>query len=217
MNLEIENWGLYLITEEILSAGRSSLEVVKEAAAAGVDAVQLREKSLSLRERLSLGKALKKITLKYDIPLIINDRVDLVLALDADGVHLGQDDLPLKEARQILGPDKIIGITAIRDAELKEAEVNGADYLGIGSVFKSSSKTVGSHKEGIGLKGIKSVRAKTKLPITAIGGIKIDNAAEVIKAGADSAAVISALTEADNIREAVKRLKKAVERAEEVG
>lgn len=124
----MRNWDLYLITEESLSAGRKTIEVVKEAALAGVDVIQLREKNLSLRERFQLGKEIKKICQKYNIDFIVNDRVDLALALDADGVHLGQSDLPLRSARKILGADKIIGLSAWRDEQITKAEADGADY-----------------------------------------------------------------------------------------
>ncbi|RQD78724.1 MAG: thiamine phosphate synthase, partial [Halanaerobium sp. MSAO_Bac5] len=147
------NWELYLITEEKLSQGRKSLEVVKKAVAGGVDAVQLREKNLSLRERYKLGIKLRHFTAARGVKLIVNDRVDLALALNADGVHLGQADLPLKEARAILGSDKIIGITATDLKAIKKAEAEGADYLGVGSVFKSNSKEVDSFKAGIGIQG----------------------------------------------------------------
>jgi thiamine-phosphate pyrophosphorylase len=194
------NWDLYLITEESLSAGIKSIEVVKEAAAAGVDVIQLREKNLSLREKFSLGKEIKKICRRYNIDFIVNDRVDLALALDADGVHLGQSDLPLRSARKILGPDKIIGLTAWRKEEIIAAEADGADYLGVGSIFKTNSKKLSSDKNGIGLKRINEISKNTKLSIVAIGGINKQNAAQVIKNGADTISVITAITRADKIR-----------------
>ena len=207
------NWELYLITEQKISQGRTSLEIAKKAVAGGVDAVQLRDKSLSLRERYSLGLKLREFTAARGVKLIINDRVDLALALDADGVHLGQDDLPLKEARAILGPDKIIGITATELKAAKKAEKEGADYLGVGSVFKSNSKKVAAFKAGIGIEGIKRLRKAISLPITAIGGIKESNAFEVVKAGADSIAVISALSRAEDIEKTAQNLKHLIEQA----
>ncbi|ADQ14166.1 thiamine phosphate synthase [Halanaerobium hydrogeniformans] len=207
------NWSLYLITEENLSQGRTSLEVVKKAVAGGVDAVQLRDKSLSVRERYSLGLKLKEFTASRGVKLIINDRVDLAQALDADGVHLGQDDLPLKEARAILGPDKIIGITATELKAAQKAEKEGADYLGVGSVFKSNSKKVAAFKAGIGTAGINKLRKELSLPITAIGGIQTANAAEVIKAGADNIAVISALSQAEDIQKSAQEFRKIIVKA----
>ncbi|CCU80696.1 Thiamin-phosphate pyrophosphorylase [Halanaerobium saccharolyticum subsp. saccharolyticum DSM 6643] len=193
------NWDLYLITEESLSAGKKSIEVVKEAAAAGVDAVQLREKELPLREKFSLGKEIKKICRRHNIDFIVNDRVDLALALDADGVHLGQSDLPLRSARRILGSDKIIGITAWKDGEIAGAEAEGADYLGVGSIFKTKSKKLSSDKNGIGLQRLKKIRKQTELPLIAVGGLNQDNSAQAIKNGADTVSVITAITKAKEI------------------
>ena len=193
------NWDLYLITEESLSAGKKSIEVVKEAAAAGVDAVQLREKDLPLREKFNLGKEIKKICRLYNIDFIVNDRVDLALALDADGVHLGQSDLPLRSARRILGSDKIIGITAWKDGEIARAEAEGADYLGVGSIFKTKSKKLSSDKNGIGLQRLKKIRQQTELPLIAVGGLNQDNSAQAIKNGADTVSVITAITKANEI------------------
>lgn len=207
------DWDLYLITEESLSAGRKSIDVVKEAAAAGVDVIQLREKKLDLREKFKLGKEIKKICRQKGIIFIVNDRIDLALALDADGVHLGQSDLPLQSARKILGPDKIIGLTAWRDQEISAAEVGGADYLGVGAIFKTSSKKLDSAKNGIGLKRINEISKKTELPLIAIGGININNAAQVIKNGADCISVITALTRAENIKKESQIFKKIIKQA----
>lgn len=206
-------WDLYLITEEKLSAGRSTLEVVKKAIRAGVDAVQLRDKNLNLRERYLLGREIRKITQRAEVDFIVNDRVDLAAALDADGVHLGQDDLPCSEARRILGAEKIIGITAINPKDIIKAEQDGANYLGIGSVYKTNSKIVAAEKDGIGLEGIKKVKKITSLPLIAVGGLNSSNAAEVIKAGADTVSVISAVAEADNIQARVKILKEIISQA----
>ena len=201
------DWNLYLLTEESLSDGRSTLEVVKKAVQGGVDVIQLRDKNMSLRERYALGKEIRKITWKNEVCFIVNDRVDLALALDADGVHLGQNDLPLRDAREILGKEKIIGVTALKEEEIKEAERDGADYLGIGSVFTTSSKKVADHKDGIGLSGVRKIKEMTKLPITAIGGLNLNNAAEVVRAGADTISVLSSVTKAEDIKSTVKELK----------
>lgn len=207
------DWDLYLITEGSLSAGRKSIDVVKEAAAAGVDVIQLREKNLSLREKFKLGKEIKKICRQKGITFIVNDRVDLALALDADGVHLGQSDLPLQSARKILGSDKIIGLTAWRDQQISAAAAGGADYLGVGAVFKTGSKRLNSAKNGIGLNRIKELSKKTELPLIAIGGINRNNAAQVIKNGADCISVITALTRAENIKKESQIFKKVIKQA----
>lgn len=206
------NWDLYLITEESHSKGRKTLEVVKKAAS-GVDVIQLREKNLSLRERFKLGKKIKKICQKYEIDFIVNDRVDLALALGADGVHLGQSDLPLRSARKILGPDKIIGLSAWRDEQIAQAEADGADYLGVGSVFKTKSKKLRAEKNGIGTKRIKAIRKQTELPLIAIGGLNKNNSAAVIKSGADVISVITAITAAENIRKETVEFKKIIKNA----
>lgn len=205
-----KDWNLYLITEEKLSGGRSTLEVVKEAVKGGVDVIQLRDKNLTLRERYTLGTKIRKITKKRNVDFIVNDRVDLAAALDADGVHLGQDDLPCSEARNILGADKIIGITAIKAEDIIKAEKDGADYLGIGSVFKTVSKKVSREKDGIGIQGIKRVKKLTSLPLIAIGGLNSSNAADVIKAGADTISVISAVAGAANIENTVRNLSEII-------
>ena len=204
------DWNLYLITEEQLSAGRSTLEVVKEAVKGGVDVVQLRDKHLTLRERYALGREIRKITKKTDVDFIVNDRVDLAAALDADGVHLGQDDLPCSEARKILGADKIIGITAIKTKDIKKAEEDGADYLGIGSVYNTFSKKVVEEKDGIGIQGIKRVKKLTSLPLIAVGGLNSTNAADVLRAGADTISVISAVAGAENIKNTVRNLSEII-------
>lgn len=213
VKMKIKAWDLYLITEQSLSAGRKSLEIVKEAAAAGVDVIQLRDKNLSLRAKFKLGQKIKEICLKQKIKFIVNDRVDLALALDADGVHLGQSDLPLKAARKVLGKDKIIGISAWKSAEIKEAEAGGADYLGVGAVFSTNSKELNSAKNGIGLATINEIRKTTKLPLVAIGGLNKENAAEVIKSGADCISVISALTQAKKVRTETKEFKNIIQTA----
>ena len=207
------NWDLYLITEENLSAGRKSIEVVKKAAAAGVDVIQLREKNLSLRERFQLGRQIKKICCRQKITFIVNDRVDLAIALDADGVHLGQSDLPLHSARKILGTDKIIGLSAWRNPEITAAEADGADYLGVGAIFKTKSKKLNSDKNGIGLQRMSEIRKRTDLPLIAIGGLNKDNAAQVIKSGADCISVITALTRAEKIENETLKFKKIIKQA----
>lgn len=207
------NWDLYLITEESLSAGKKSIEVVKKAAAAGVDVIQLREKNLSLRERFQLGQQIKKICSRQKITFIVNDRVDLALALDADGVHLGQSDLPLRSARRILGPDKIIGLSAWRNQEITAAESDGADYLGVGAIFKTKSKKLNSEKNGIGLQRTAEIRKRTELPLIAIGGLNKNNAAQVIKSGADCISVITALARAEKIEKETLEFKKIIKQA----
>lgn len=207
------DWDLYLITEESLSKGRKSIEIVKEAAAAGVDVIQMRDKSLSLREKFKLGKEIKKVCQRYNVDFIVNDRLDLALALEADGVHLGQSDLPLSAARSIAGSEMIIGISAWQDEEIAAAEAEGADYIGLGAVFSTSSKKLKSKKNGIGLERIAAVTKQTKLPIIAIGGLNKDNSAQVINKGADTISVITAITGADKIALETAKFKEIIRKA----
>ena len=209
---------LYVLTDRNLSRGRSSQEVVEEAIAGGADAIQLRDKGSTAKQLLQEALKLRGITRRRGIPFIINDRVDLALAVDADGVHLGQDDLPIAWARKLLGNDKIIGISTHNLEEAMQAERDGADYVSVGSVFPTTTKpdarplvnpplspfTKGG-KGGLGL--ITDIKRNVNIPVVAIGGIKEENVAQVREAGADCIAVISAVVSATNVKEAAKNLR----------
>jgi thiamine-phosphate pyrophosphorylase len=211
----IRRWNLYLVTEEELSAGRKTIDIVRDAIAGGVEIIQLRDKSLPVIDRYRLGKEIREITLEYDVDFIVNDRIDLAVALDADGVHLGQEDLPLEVARKILGPEKIIGISASNIQQAEEAEAEGADYLGVGSIYLTDSKEVEENRRSIGANGLLIIRKKCSLPIVAIGGLKLNHCQGVIEAGADSIAVISALTKAANIKAEARKFRNAIISAKE--
>ena len=191
--------------------GRDLLPLIDEAVSAGVTLIQLRGKKLQTREFLK--KALESAALLKTkmIPLIINDRIDIALACGADGVHLGQDDLPVPYARKLLGPEKIIGISAGSVDEALHAETEGADYLGVGPIFHTLSKE--GIEEVIGIEGLKTVKARTKIPILAIGGIKVEHIHDVISAGAEGIAVISAILGAEDILGATHDLAQAVAEA----
>ena len=204
------NWDLYLVTEEKLSKGRDTLEVVKKAIVGGIDVIQMREKGLDLKTRYKIGKNIREITRKENVIFIVNDRVDLALALEADGVHLGQSDLPLTEAKKLLGDEYIIGKSASTKREAIEAEKNGADYLGIGAIYRTDSKEETKYKEGIGCDGLKKIREKSSLPLIAIGGIKPDNSKKIIKSGADTISVITAISRAENIKEQTSKFKEKI-------
>ncbi|SFL77408.1 thiamine phosphate synthase [Candidatus Frackibacter sp. WG13] len=195
------NFKLYVITNQSISQGKSNLEVVKEDIAGGADIIQLREKNMSAKELVAMGIELKKITARKGIPLIVNDRVDIALAINANGVHLGQDDLPIKEARKILGRDKIIGISTHSLEQAKEAEANGADYIGVGPVFATQTKP---DYTPVGLDLVKKVSNEVNIPFVAIGGIKIDNVGQVLNVGVDRVAVVSGIVAADNVKLATK-------------
>ncbi|ADB39503.1 thiamine phosphate synthase [Spirosoma linguale] len=185
--------GLYLVTDSGIAqqAGHSLPFVVEEACRAGVRWVQLREKELSTRAFVELGVVLKRITQTYGAKLIINDRVDIALAVDADGVHVGQDDMPYELVRSLIGPDKIIGLSINNMAELEAVEGADLDYLGIATIFPTGTKTDTSSL--LGLDGLRAICQQTSLPTFAIGGINVTNIQSVLQAGASGAAVVSAI------------------------
>ncbi|MFW6160270.1 MAG: thiamine phosphate synthase [Acidobacteriota bacterium] len=204
------DWKLCLIADPDLVNEDKLIPKVEEAVEAGVTLVQLRVKSLSTRKFLELAIPLSALLRKKNIPFLVNDRVDIALVSQASGVHLGQDDLPLPYARKILGPDKIIGISVHNLEEALTAEKKGADYLGAGPVFPTSSKKDLSPL--LGLEGIRLIREKTHLPILAIGGIKPENASAVIAAGADGVAAISAFFQKKDVRLVSGEFKQALSR-----
>lgn len=206
-----DNWQTYLVTQESLSDERSTPAVVQAAIDGGVDVVQLREKHSSARERYELGQELRTITENANVPLLVNDRVDLAMAIGADGVHLGQSDLPVDVARDLLGPDAIIGCSTSFVDTAREAEAAGADYLGVGAVYQTSSKPVDDETNGIGPERIASIAAAVSIPVIGIGGITAANAAAVADAGAAGVAVISEIMAADDPAEATRSLHAAVE------
>lgn len=202
------DWKLCLIADPSFVPENRLLEKVKEAVESGVTLVQLRVKSLSSRKFFELALLLSSLLKKKDIPFIVNDRVDIALASQASGVHLGQNDLPLSYARKILGPDKIIGISAHNLKEALTAEKEGADYLGVGPVFHTISKN--NLSPIIGVDGIRLIRKKIRIPILAIGGITPENSSEVIAAGADGLAAISAFFKKSDIRQVAKNFRQAM-------
>lgn len=194
----IEDWDLYFVTESGLTPGRSTVDVVREAVEAGVKVVQMREKEKSARRRFRLGQKLRRITADSGVDFLVNDRVDLALALDADGVHLGQEDLPCAQARRLLGEESIIGLSASSPEQALEAEAAGADYIGMGSIFTTGSKRLEEDRQAIGLESLRRAAADVDIPLVAIGGIDAGNVSRVIEAGAGAAAVITALTRAED-------------------
>jgi thiamine-phosphate pyrophosphorylase len=187
------------------------VEVVARAVAGGVTVVQLREKNTGTREMLDLGRALMALLLPLGVPLIINDRVDVALALGAQGVHLGQSDMPVDEARRLLGPHVTLGLSIEDMGQLREAEALPAglvDYYGLSPIFATPTKT--DTGPGWGLKGLAQARAvvaaESKRPLVAIGGIHAGNAASVLRAGADGLAVVSALCSAPDVEKAATEL-----------
>ena len=203
------NLQTYLVTEARFST-HSTLETVEAAITGGVDVVQLREKATSVRERYDLGRQLREVTRAADVPLIVNDRVDLAAAIDADGVHLGDDDLPIGVAREQLGGDAIIGRSVSTAEAAEEAAAGGADYLGVGAVFATGSKETDPEESEIGLDTVRKIDAAVDIPFVGIGGIDATNARDVIEAGADGVAVISAITDTDDPEAATRALRATV-------
>ena len=196
------DYSLYLCTDRNLLNGKNFEETIELAIKGGVSIVQLREKNCSSREFLEIATSIKKITSKYKIPLIINDRIDIALAVDADGVHVGQDDLPCKTAREILGKEKIIGVSVSTVETAIKAEIDGANYIGVGSIFKTSTKT---DAEIVSLETLKKIRDSVKIPVVAIGGINKSNLPQ-IKNFIDGVAVVSAIISDKNPELAAKDL-----------
>ena len=174
----------------------------------GADAVQLRDDGLSDRQILETGARLKDICARHKALFILNNRPDLALALDADGVHIGQDDVPLTVARQILGSMKIIGVSVSSLGEALKAEKEGASYLGFGPIFDTPIK---SEKKALGLNAMALIKKRVKIPIVAIGGIDRDNVSEVIESGADGVSVIRAVCGAKDIANAARELKAKID------
>ena len=201
---------LYLVTDRDLSQGRATGNIVAAAVRGGVTCVQLREKQASTREFVAKARAIKTLLTAQErhIPLIINDRLDVALAVGADGVHLGQSDMELCDARRIAGANFIIGISAESVADAMAAAAAGADYLGISPVFATPTKT--DTAPPLGLEGIRAIRAAVSLPLVGIGGINQDNASAVLQAGADGVAVVSAIVSAACPRSAAAALKQQI-------
>ena len=200
---------LYLVTDRKLSYPRTIEEVVSSAVRGGVTAVQLREKECSTREYIELARNIQRILKPLYIPLIINDRIDIALAVGADGVHIGQLDMPYIDARRLMGSNAIIGLSVETMGQAIAAESLDADYLGVSPVFHTPTKTDTTTEWGI--EGLKILRSKSRHLLIAIGGINPSNAAEVIEAGADGLAVVSAICASPNPEETSKQLRTIIE------
>lgn len=197
------DYSIYLVTDEACLHGRPLLECVEEALAAGVTLVQYRAKAADGGVLYAEACRLKELCDKYNVPLIINDRLDIALAVGAAGVHLGQDDLPCAVARRLLGEDYIIGVSAHNPAEAVQAVSEGADYLGCGAVFGTATK---HDVAKLGLENLRAIRKSVAVPMVGIGGITADNYAEVLATGADGAAIVSGILAQDDISAVVKKL-----------
>ena len=202
---------LYLVTDRPLSLGRPLEWIVSEAVRGGVSFVQLREKELCTKDFLELAKALKRLLSPTGIPLVINDRIDIALAADADGIHIGQSDMPCEDARKLLGNDKIIGLSIESEEDAVAANSLDVDYIAYSPVFDTPTKT--NTSRAIGLEGIKKISAFTRHPSVAIGGINKSNTADIINSGADGIAVVSAIMSSEDPFSSTTELRALVDKA----
>jgi thiamine-phosphate pyrophosphorylase len=198
------NWSLYVLTDRRAGGGRSLVDVVRAAIRGGATAVQLRDKQATTRELVELGRALLEVTRPAGVPLIVNDRIDVALAIDADGAHVGQDDMPAPLARRLLGPDRVLGVSAGTVEEALQAQRDGADYVGTGDVYGTPTKADAGVP--IGIAGLAEVVRAVSIPVVAIGGIQAENAAETVRAGAAGIAVVSAVIGAPDPEAAARQL-----------
>lgn len=197
--------GVYLVTDMHIQDTYSHEELTKIAIDGGIDVIQFRDKNMAANKAYKIANRMAEFCNKAEIPFIVNDRVDVALAVDADGVHLGQNDLPLKEARQLLGPNKILGGTASTLEEAMQVQQEGADYLGFGHIYNTDTKEKGYAPRGVEM--LQEVCQKLNIPVIAIGGINASNAGEVMKRGAAGFAVTSAICAADDPHKATQNLK----------
>lgn len=201
--MKTDIYTLYLVTDRFDYTDDEFFSIIEEACQAGVTLVQLREKKATTNRFFHLAQKVKTITDKYDVPLIINDRVDICLAVDAAGVHIGDDELPIDVARSLIGPNKLLGVSADTLERANEAQQLGADYLGIGAVFPSSTK---ADCETVSLDIVRQINDRSALPSVAIGGINQDNITQLEKTGITGISLVSAIMQADNVSETTGQL-----------
>lgn len=193
---------LYLVTDKSDDVEKF-LKTIEEGIKGGVSVVQIREKTADTLDFYNLSLKVKEITKKYNVPLIINDRVDVALAIDADGVHVGQSDMPCEVTRKLVGPDKIVGVSAATIEEAKKAEKDGADYIGTGAVFPTATK---DDAPKITKKDLKEIADSINIPVVAIGGINLDNASQLTDTGIKGLSVVSAIMSSDNPKKSAEKL-----------
>jgi thiamine-phosphate pyrophosphorylase len=202
------DWGFYLVTDSRLLGDRALLQIVSAAVDGGAKVVQYRDKDASTRCMVETAWAMVRLCREKGVCLLVNDRVDVALAVDADGVHVGQEDMPAGLARRLIGPDRLLGVSVHDTAEINQAERDGADYVSLSPIFATPTKP--DHQEPLGLDGIRRLAAASRLPVVAIGGIHRNNAAQVIRAGAVGICVVSAIIAAADPEEAARELRRIV-------
>ena len=200
--------GLYFVTDRDLCGDRSLLDIVRLAVQGGAACVQLREKDLPTRLFVEEAMAVKRLLAPFHVPLIINDRIDVALAVEAEGVHIGQDDMPYAIARRLMGPKAVIGLSVECWEDVETAQALEVDYLGVSPVFETPTKT--DTKGMWGLEGVTRIHACSRHPLVGIGGLNASNTADVIRAGADSVAVVSAICSAPDPQAAAQHLQRII-------
>lgn len=209
MKVDKSSMLLYAVTDRTWLKGRSLTDVVEETIKAGVTFLQLREKNLDYASFLQLAKEIKSVTDKYKIPYVINDNVEVAMAAGADGVHVGQDDMDPQDVRRIIGPDKILGVSVQTVKQAVLAEESGADYIGVGTVFPTSTKL---DAEAVSFETLKKICKAVSIPVVAIGGINKDNAMKLAGSGIDGIAVVSAIFAREDITAAARELREVSSR-----
>lgn len=202
------DYSIYLCTDRELMSTSTLTEAVEQAIKGGATVIQLREKDCSSKDFYETAKEVKKITEQYQVPLIINDRVDIALAVDAEGVHVGQSDLPAREVRKLIGEDKIVGVSAGNLACAKKAYEDGADYIGVGAMYATNTK---KDAKPTTLEELAKIRANVSLPIVVIGGINENTVSDFKGTGIDGLAVVSAIIAKPDIESAARNLKQLFE------
>lgn len=214
MKVDFSKVRVYLVTDPRLSNGRDEETIIREAVRlGGIDLVQFRSKHLSKREYFAQAQHLAEVCHALGVPLLLNDHVDVAACVDCDGIHVGQSDLAPEQVRKLLGPDKTIGLSTHTVEQAIAAQESGADYINIGPVFATATKD--TPVVPVGLEMVRAVTAASRLPVTTMGGIKHANAAALVASGADRVAVVTAITQAQDVARAAADLKRIVEHARE--
>ena len=204
MKKEDIDYSVYLVTDRRNKTDDEFLNIIEEAIKGGTTIVQLREKTASTKEFYDLALRVKEITSRYGVPLLINDRIDIALAVGSEGVHIGQDDMPADIAREIIGEDKILGVSASTVEEAKKAEIDSADYIGSGAVFPTATK---DDADSVSKEELKEIVDSIDIPVVAIGGITVENASTLKGSGIAGVSVVSAIMSAEDPKEASEKLK----------
>lgn len=206
--MQPENWKLYVIVDRDVARDKDLAQVAEAAIKGGADVIQFRDKTSTDKESIKTALVIRVVTRRHKVPFIINDRVDIAIAADADGVHLGQDDLPVNTARAILGKNKLIGVSTHNLEQAINAQEDGADYIGIGPVYATPTKP---DYQPVGEELLKEIKEKVAIPFVAIGGINKDNLHRVLDSGANAVCVATAATGTDDVEAATRLLKNLIE------